>query len=139
MKTLLWLDDIRDPFENDGEWLVFSPFAGARDFKTIWVKSYEEFCNWIKENGLPDGICFDHDLGEDVAIEMVKNGTNKKVARKVKKELPSGFDCAKYVVEYCIKHDVDIPRYNIQSANPVGKDNINGLLQSYSKFRLNNK
>lgn len=137
MKTLLWLDDIRDPFEKDGEWLIFSPLQGDRNFTTIWVKSYDEFVNWINENGLPDGICFDHDLGEDVAIEMVKNGTNKKVARKVKKELPSGFDAAKFLVNYCIDNDLDLPKYNIQSANPVGKDNINGLLQSFIKHRNN--
>ena len=135
IKYLLFLDDIRDPFENDGEWLVFSPFGGTRDFQTIWVKSYEEFIKWIKENGLPDGICFDHDLGEDIAIEMVSNGTNKKVARKIKKEAPSGFDCAKWVIEYCMDNELDFPKYNIQSANPVGKDNINGIIQSYRKFK----
>ena len=135
---LLWLDDIRDPFENNGEWLVFSPLFGG-DYDTIWVKSFDEFVKWINDNGLPDGVCFDHDLGEDVAIELVNKGTNKKVARKVKKELPSGYDCAKFLVNYCLINDLDLPLYNIQSANPVGKDNINGLLQNYIRHRNNSK
>lgn len=63
--VLLFLDDIRNPFKNP-EWLTFSPISPD---KVVWVKSYYEFINWITENGLPDAICFDHDLG---AIEEWK-------------------------------------------------------------------
>lgn len=70
MKKLLWLDDIRSPFEllpGGSTWLVFSPIKSS--FETYWVKSYNEFVDWIKINGLPDGICFDHDLGLDEVHE----------------------------------------------------------------------
>lgn len=131
MKTLLWLDDIRNPFENDGEWLVFSPIP--QPHITVWVKSYDEFTKWIKENGLPDAICFDHDLGEDVASELVSKGINKKEARRKKKELPTGYDCTKWLVEYCIKNKATIPEFNIQSANPVGAENMRCLLNNAKK------
>jgi len=113
MKTLLWLDDIRDPFEDDANWLAFSPIE--KPYYVEWVKSYKEFCNYINKNGIPDAICFDHDLGDEA--------TNEK----------SGFDCAKYLVNYCLDNNLQLPKYNIQSANPVGKDNINGILRSYNK------
>src|SRR5574338_1168793 len=125
MKKLLWLDDIRNPFEND--WLVFSPIE--QPFEVAWVKSYTDFVKWIKENGLPDAICFDHDLGMEVAINARAKGMSKRKSRQLKQQEKTGYDCAKWLVEYCLDNHFQIPKWNIQSANPVGKDNINGLLQ----------
>ena len=129
MKKLLWLDDIRNPFEND--WLVFSPIE--QPFEVSWVKSYKEFCEWITKNGLPDAICFDHDLGMEVAIEARAKGMSKRKSRQLKQQEKTGYDCAKWLVEYCLDNHFQIPKWNIQSANPVGKDNINGLLLSFIK------
>lgn len=133
MKKLLWIDDIRNPFIAD--WVLkYAPdFYG--EGKVIWVKNYDEFIEWIDENGLPYKIAFDHDLGEDVAISLVENGMNKKKARMIKKESKSGFDAAKWLVDYCISKDIDLPFWTIQSSNPVGRDNINGLLNNYRNFR----
>lgn len=109
MKTLLWLDDYRNPYNVNEEWLIFSPIKNPN---TIWVKNYNDFINWILINGLPDAICFDHDLGE----------------------IYSGFDCAKWLVEYCIDNNLKLPLWNCQSANPVGRENINSLLNNYNKY-----
>lgn len=129
MKTLLWLDDIRNPQE--GTWLAdFSPLATP--FETIWVKSYGEFTQWITENGLPDAICFDHDLGDDFALRENAEFTdwyNLDESREY-----NGMDCAKWLIDYCIDNDSNLPEYTIQSANPVGKENIDGILISYNKF-----
>lgn len=46
MKKLLWLDDIRNPME--GDWLTYSPINHD---EVIWVKSYNEFVNWIDAYG----------------------------------------------------------------------------------------
>lgn len=67
MKKLLWLDDYRDPME--GQWLVFSPIT-LEDLEVYWVKSYQQFIDWIITNDLPDAICFDHDLGLEVALKL---------------------------------------------------------------------
>ena len=54
------------------------------------------------------------DLGED------RNGT--------------GYDAAKWLVNYCMENgEIDVPDWDIQSANPVGRDNINSLLKNYRK------
>jgi hypothetical protein len=132
MKILLWLDDIRNPFEDN--WLVFNPIEDP-SFRVIWVKSYYEFVEWITNNGLPDAICFDHDLGLDevhINKTMSKNGLKK--FRK-SPEYKSGHDCAKWLVDYCLDNNKSLPLWNIQSANPVGKDNINGILNSFKKFQ----
>jgi NAD+-processing family protein with receiver domain len=123
MKTLLWLDDVRNPLENG--WLVFSPIE--QPYELIWVKQYQEFIDWINVNGLPDAICFDHDLGEE--SYMTEFGF------ELLRESKTGYDCAKWLVDHCIDNDKPLPLYNIQSANPVGKENIDSLLKNYIKFR----
>jgi hypothetical protein len=134
--NLLWLHDLRNPFE--GKWIEeFAP-EYLNSGSIIWVLNYEEFIEWIRKNGLPQKICFDHDLGEDVAIKLVSKGINKKKAREVKKLAKSGYDCAKWLVDYCIDYDLQIPDWNIQSANPVGKENINGLLINAKKHLAKN-
>lgn len=115
-RTLLWLDDCRDPFDTRIDWLVFSPIG--RDVDVVWVQNVDEFFAYIDEHGLPDAICFDHDLAEDSYDER------------------TGYDCAKYVVNYCMEHNLDIPAYNIQSSNPVGAENIRHIMDNYHRYFL---
>ena len=120
MKKLLWLDDIRDPMT--GDWINKYASGYADSINQIfWVKNYKQFVNWITENGLPDIICFDHDL----AFEHYTGFTSTE---------KTGYDCAKWLVDYCIRNKVPLPDWKIQSMNPVGRDNINGLLNNYLKF-----
>ena len=92
----LYLDDVRNP-KTEG-WEI--------------VRNYETFVNWIEENGLPEEISFDHDLGE-----------NQK----------TGYDCAKWLCGYCWTNGLPIPTWNVHSANPVGRDNIVQLVQNFEK------
>lgn len=86
----------------------------------IVARSVEEAIQLCEKNGCPSYISFDHDLGEDTL---------------------SGFDFAKYLVE----KDLDIGfipdnfDYYIHSANPVGKENIDGLLKGYIQFKKKQK
>ena len=106
METLLWLDDERDPFEP--RWQPYFPLESP---DVVWVKSYVEFIDWITKHSLPTAICFDHDLGDG----------------------PSGMDAAKWLTEYCLDTGANLPRWNIQSANPIGKLNIKALLESFAR------
>lgn len=119
-KTLIWLDDNRDINKYRDKYSVFFPIQDKYTYiKVIWLKNYTSFVEWITLNGLPDAICFDHDLGD----------TDGK----------SGMDCARWLVEYCLDNGIKkLPLYNIQSANPVGKENILSLLQGYQKFVKSN-
>jgi hypothetical protein len=127
-KTLLWLDDVRDPLRND--WLIFSPITDPI-YDVVWVKSYKEFINWITENGLPTAICFDHDLA-DFSYNPEK-GQEMVIWHE-----KTGMDCAKWLVDYCLDNKLTLPLYNIQSANPSGKDNIDGLLKNFIKYQNKN-
>lgn len=119
MKTLLWLDDWRDPFENP-EWLNLSPIG--KDIEVHWVKSYAEFSDWITQNGLPTAICFDHDLGD----------INDKVEF-------TGYDCAKWLVGYCLNNNHQLPIWKVISSNPVGKEKIESWLSNFQKYQLENE
>ena len=133
MKTLLWLDDIRAPMDPTWETWLAENLVNSNEFNITWVKSYVEFTEFIKANGLPDLICFDHDLGEDVARARVSSGMNKKQARIKKREAMSGYDAAKWLIEYCMDNNANLPQWRIQSANPVGAENIAGLFKSFTK------
>ena len=78
------------------------------------VYNYEEFVTYLERKGRPDFISFDHDLGEDL----------------------SGYDCAKYLVEYCLEHQLPLPDYQVHSKNPVGKENIERLLENFKNFEV---
>lgn len=136
-KTLLWLDDYRDPFDVAMDWLAYSPIG--RNVEIIWVMSYKEFIDYINNHGLPDGICFDHDLADE-HYDVYNNTdlTLDEYYQKDDREM-TGYDCAKWLVDYCIDNDTEVPPYRIQSANPVGRENIDKLLKSYSHFRIQNK
>ena len=127
MKTLLWLDDVRDPFQND--WLNFSPIGKLVDVH--WVTTYQEFIDWIMNNGLPDAVCFDHDLSDLQAFKS----SYPEMVEDIECNEKTGYDCAKWLVDYCIDNNKPLPEYAIQSANPVGKENINSLLTNFKKFK----
>ena len=114
----LFLDDLRVP--TDCISYMHRRTAQYELYKGKWiiVRNYSEFTYWICENGLPDLISFDHDLG----IEDEGH--------------PSGMECAKWLVEYCLDNQLKLPRWLVHSANPAGAENITGLLISFEKKHL---
>lgn len=125
-ETLLWLDDYRNPIE--GQWLVFSPLKSV-DYEVHWVKDYKQFIDWINTNGLPSGICFDHDLSDFQAWHVSEPEYSHDVPWPESEK--TGMDCAKWLVEYCLDNNLKLPIWNIQSANPVGAENIRSLLTQF--------
>jgi len=109
----LYLDDIRIP-KTEG-WDI--------------VRTYEEFVDWIKKNGLPDEVSFDHDLAE-IHYDPSTWTENFKYYEK------TGYDAAKWMCDYCWTNGLPLPEFNCHSANPVGRENILAILNSF-KERLN--
>ena len=106
----LFLDDIRDI------WQVYPDIADDRDWKK--ALDYNEFCKIITKYGMPYFISFDHDLGDKQYYGLYDNEK-------------TGYDCAKWLVNYCIDNKLKLPKYKCHSANPVGRDNILGILDNY--------
>ena len=130
LRKILWLDDLRNPYLNiEGR--------VPKELGIIeWVLNYEQFTQWIEKFGLPYLISFDHDLADEhytpeeywhdyqvsKAYQDAQNYTEK-----------TGMDCAKWLVDYCIDNNQKLPIFYSHSANPVGADNIIGLLENYTK------
>ncbi len=106
-KTTLYLDDIRE-LPNDS-WIL--------------VRSYDEALEYVKTNGIPNFISFDHDLGVD----------------KYDNLLPTGYDFVKWLVDMDMDNIYKFPEdfdFYVHSANPVGKKNIETYLNNYFKNKI---
>jgi hypothetical protein len=101
MSYRLFIDDIRDPIDND--WRI--------------ARSSTDAIALLETLGCPCEISFDHDLGgDDTAMLIVK--------RLIALDLDAGG--AFISPEFS---------YSIHSANPVGRENIRGLLDQYLAVR----
>ena len=112
----LFLDDRREPHKF------------LNDYIRAWVvvRTYSEFCKTITEQGLPGFVSYDHDLADEHYVQSVDYTKFKE---------RTGYDCAKWLVEYCERYKVSLPQYQVHSMNPVGKENIISLLENYKKSK----
>ena len=103
----LYLDDIREP-KNSGYEIV---------------RSFEEAVEFVQKFGIPNHISFDHDLGCN------ENGVIYR----------SGYDFAKWLIEIDLDNVITFPNdftFNVYSANPVGKEYIQSILDNYLNFKI---
>lgn len=111
----LFLDDVRNPnkfLDDIRSWEI--------------VRNHAEFTRIIQQRGLPQFISFDHDL----AFEHYDSSETEYYVEK------TGYDCAKWLIEYCMKTHQQLPEWQVHSMNPVGKVNIENLLKNYeTKFQ----
>ena len=104
----LFLDDIRT---------VDMVYDKSLENEFDIVRTYDEFVNYIINNGLPKFISFDNDLGLDEKGNLA----------------PDGYAAAKWLV-YESDLDVRDLEYKVHSANPVAAEQIKGLLNNYIEF-----
>lgn len=94
----MFLDDERFPV-GPGPWAI--------------VRSFDEAVLYVKQNGIPEFISFDHDIAS---------------------EPETGYTFAKWLVEQDIDGNYKFPdnfSFYVHSANPVGAKNINMYLAQY--------
>jgi hypothetical protein len=131
----LFLDDIRTlrqtaEMTNDSsyveeEWLI--------------VRNYNEFTltvtDMFKDGYFPLLVSFDHDLGYEHTSYYFNNGGHENPPDPLKADFKekTGYDCAKWLVDFCIDNKIELPKYVVHSKNPVGKKNIEGYFESYLK------
>jgi len=119
----IFLDDIRDPA--DVTWVKMPSF----DY-TI-VRNYNDFVKLVKEKGYPPSfICYDHDLADSHYQPITLLGQREINYSKYKEK--TGYECAKWMVDYCSKLSIKHPRYVVHSMNPVGRVNIVQFINNYN-------
>lgn len=116
----IFLDDERS-IDEHYDYLLSKPGFG-KQYKTeewVTVRNFWEFRNLIQSKGLPKRISFDHDLGS-------KNDILN----------PDGYDCAKFLVEYCLDWGLDLTtECKYHSSNPVGVKNMKDCINNLKKFQ----
>lgn len=137
----LFLDDIRIPKDAIG--LVPSNLNQFY-WKDDWniVRSYSEFCDYVQKFGLPDFVSFDHDLADDHYNDLFSDENWKKndsdiVLKYDEYKEKTGYECAKWLVDWCLENEKKLPDFIVHSANPVGKKNIESYLTNAKKHLLN--
>jgi hypothetical protein len=107
--TKLYLDDIRTAPEG---WVL--------------VTNYNELVAFITQHGLPEAISFDHDLADEHHLGFTENVINYESYRE-----KTGYDCAKWLFEYCLTNQLPLPKWQVHSRSIVGARNIEKLLSSF--------
>ena len=119
LDDIRWVEDVRKycvlPNINDEEWII--------------ARSYKEFVDLITLRGLPKMVCYDHDLADSHYGHGLSNDDIPYDSYSEK----TGYDCAKWLVNYCIDKQIKHPDYIVHSLNPVGKKNIESYIESYNK------
>lgn len=128
MSYTLFLDDIRHPFEVS--WVEIPQLDAV-----FTVRSYNAFVKHIEFNGLPKFVCFDHDLADEHYAVMEEENSYTYDDGDLKKTFnygteKTGYDCAKWLVDYCAEKGLKFPRYVVHSMNPAGKERIQGYIEN---------
>jgi hypothetical protein len=118
MSYNLFLDDVRWPHQVS--WVAL-PLV---EWKI--VRSYQEFVNYVKANGLPKRVTFDHDLGpEHYTYDW--SGTD------LYPNQDTGYDCVKWLVQYCQDHNLAFPEYHLHTMNVVGLENMKSYIEAFKR------
>ena len=121
-KYNLFLDDVRVP--TDVTWANI-----PADQHYSLVRNYKEFVDLITLRGLPKFVCYDHDLADTHYGHGLNNNEIPYESYKEK----TGYDAAKWLVNYCMERRIKHPPYVVHSMNPIGKQNIESYINSYNK------
>lgn len=109
----LFLDDERNPY------VAYEMTGNPVYLDTDWVivRDFDAFKFHITVKEFPEMVSFDNDLG--LGLE--------------------GYDCAKFLVDYCLDEHMELPKWMVHSANPVARENIAVYFKSFEKHRTNIK
>ncbi len=110
---MIFLDDERIP--QDVTWESY-PDA----YNVIVLRTFNDFTNYITKLGVPDFVSFDHDLAD-----YDEHGHER-----------TGYDCARWLVDYCVVSESKFPYFVVHSQNPIGKQNIERYIHN-AKRHLN--
>lgn len=94
------------------------------------VRSYDEFVKYIKNNPMPKLISFDHDLADvhykvflSPETEAEQQAAWTEYHERDEREM-TGYDCLKWLCEYCHDNSVIFPQILIHTMNTVGYNNM---------------
>lgn len=126
MKYYLFLDDERKIY--DVKWAQL-PYD---DTEWLTAKSYGQFVDIVMDLGLPEFVSFDHDLADyhykigSMENEASNYGGLRKDFNYGREK--TGYDAAKWLVDYCVSHKLKFPKYIVHSLNEVAGKRIDDYI-----------
>lgn len=122
----LFLDDIRNPKAVTWVNLPLVPWE--------IVRSYDQFVSKIESCGMPKFISFDHDLGPNQYHPSMYSDNPQDYNQLYDSfKEKTGYHCAQWAVDYCLKNQVTFPDYVCHSMNPIGKKNIESYIENFKR------
>lgn len=135
---MLYLDDFRNPIDSYHTMKDTIYLSGKWNI----VRNYNEFKQYIEDNGIPDIVSFDHDLADEhytpaeywdhyEASEEYQNQRYPEYKEK------TGYDCLMFLLEHVLNPDARvniIPSILIHTANPVGRDKMKAAINSFNRY-----
>ena len=115
----LFIDDEREL--SDVTWAPWQIREKYRNETWIIARTWQEVERYVEQWGMPSFISFDHDLGRrhytghEIARMLIDDALD--YPRNRMKQFPKDFD------------------FYVHSRNPVGKENIEGLMNNYLKHK----
>lgn len=131
MSYVLFLDDERMP--DQVTWAEFPRYDAI-----FTVRNFDAFVNQVTQGGMPGFVCFDHDLADEHYAVMQEENSYTYDDGDLKKTFnygteKTGYDCAKWLIDYCAENGFKFPRYVVHSMNPAGKERIEGFIENAKK------
>lgn len=129
MKYNLFLDDERLP-KDCIKYMSYRIGEKSNIYKKKWiiVRNYKQFVDTVMSNGLPEIISFDHDLGDEHYLLVNSSYCDWEEYYKSNNREATGYDCAKWLVEFCNENKLMLPIIFIHSMNSAGCVNIQNVL-----------
>lgn len=129
MSYNLFLDKSRVPADVTWVQLPKSP-------DWVVVRNCLDFKLRVASFGLPGFISFSHNLSaEHNAIDWSKFT----IPDYYSLENKTGYDCACWLIDYCVMYDKPFPDYAVHSQNTVGGEHIHSAVWAYKRWRENTK
>lgn len=134
MSYNLFLDDIRIPWKSM-EYMHPDMQDLYCTLEWIVVKDYYQFIQTVEEKGLPKLVSFDHDLADEhlnIAGAGYTSWDEYYKAEEEQREM-TGYDCVKWLCNYCQENSKRFPEYILHTMNDVGLHNMKTYIENYKK------
>lgn len=129
MSYCLFLDDIRHPYDA----FPYTKDTKYLQLKWIVVRSFKDFVEVIEKSGLPSVVSFDHDLALEHYGKSDDPWSVQDQIDYFTYNEKTGYDCAKWLCDYCYDNKVKFPQYLVHSFNQVGSANIRHYIRNFLK------
>lgn len=132
----LFLDDIRVPYDSDKETQsAYNVTKNPIYYTQKWdiVRNYWQFVKMIQDKGLPKIISFDNDLGKTYPLSEIPEEFQN--IKDVTVTEMSGYDALKWLCNFCLDNNFDLPEIWLHTANGPGFINMRDYIKSFNKSR----